>query len=360
MMIAFKKHFHFKSKELAVSILSDKKLRLLFISWWLLWVILQYYSLTQSGIEYRHALVDSGISLSLLALGSMLLNNNLRYYLPRDKYGYLFTISAIVTVIWWIIFQGILYLFFSKSDPYFNFVKGTSAIRFGAAFLLLSSMSMFSMLWYSRQDQKESNDRHSESEKLIREAELNNLRQQLQPHFLFNSLNSISALIISDPEKARNMIFQLSDFLRGTLKKETHQWISLKEEFEYLRLYLEIEKVRFGTRLQTDLIFNDEILNYKIPVLLLQPVVENAIKFGLYDTTENVLITIEAISEKGYLKIIIKNPFDPETSFPLKGTGFGLASVKRRLFLLFARADLVETSAEEQIFITKIKIPQPA
>ncbi len=284
----------------------------------------------------------------------------MKYYLPRDKYGYIFSISAIITIIWWIIFQGILFLFFGKNDIYFDFIVGTSAIRFGAAFLLLSSMSMFSMLWYSRQEQKETNERHTESEKLIREAELNNLRQQLQPHFLFNSLNSISALIISDPEKARNMIFQLSDFLRGTLKKETHQWISLKEEFEYLRLYLEIEKVRFGNRLQADLIFSDEILSYHIPVLLLQPVVENAIKFGLYDTIEDVLITIEAVSEKGYLKIIIKNPFDPETSIPLKGTGFGLASVKRRLFLLFARADLVETSAEEQIFITKIKIPQPA
>ncbi|MEO5499870.1 MAG: sensor histidine kinase, partial [Ginsengibacter sp.] len=77
-------------------------------------------------------------------------------------------------------------------------------------------------------------------------------------------------------------------------------------------------------------------------------------------TTENVLITIDAKSDKGYLIITVKNPFDSETSQPLKGTGFGLASVGRRLFLLFARADLVETSAEEQIFITKIKIPQPA
>ncbi|MEP7080272.1 MAG: histidine kinase [Ginsengibacter sp.] len=345
---------------MAASILSDKKLRYFFTAWWLIWIVLQYYVLRQSGIDQRHSLADSGVGVSLLALSSILLNSNMKYYLPRDKYGYIFSISAIITIIWWIIFQGILFLFFGKNDIYFDFIVGTSAIRFGAAFLLLSSMSMFSMLWYSRQEQKETNERHTESEKLIREAELNNLRQQLQPHFLFNSLNSISALIISDPEKARNMIFQLSDFLRGTLKKETHQWISLKEEFEYLRLYLEIEKVRFGNRLQADLIFSDEILSYQIPVLLLQPVVENAIKFGLYDTIEDVLITIEAVSEKGYLKIIIKNPFDPETSIPLKGTGFGLASVKRRLFLLFARADLVETSAEEQIFITKIKIPQPA
>lgn len=344
---------------MAISILSDKKLRFFFLAWWLVWVLIQYSALMQMRIDNRHAIADSVIGVSLLALSSMVLNNNLRYYLPRHKYGHLFSLSAIITIIWWIIFQGVLFLFFSKGDPYLDFVRSTSAIRFGAAFLLLSSMSMFSTLWYSHLDQRETNERRSESEKLIREAELNNLRQQLQPHFLFNSLNSISSLIISDPEKARDMIFQLSDFLRGTLKKETQQWISLKEEFEYLRLYLEIEKVRFGNRLQTELIYSDDILNFKIPVLLLQPVVENAIKFGLYDTTGIVPISIEAISDDKYLKVIVKNPFDPETSVPLKGTGFGLDSVKRRLFLLFARADLVETGIDGQIFITKIKIPQP-
>lgn len=343
---------------MAISILSDKKLRFFFLAWWLVWVLIQYSALMQMRIDNRHAIADSVIGVSLLALSSMVLNNNLRYYLPRHKYGHLFSLSAIITIIWWIIFQGVLFLFFSKGDPYLDFVRSTSAIRFGAAFLLLSSMSMFSTLWYSHLDQRETNERRSESEKLIREAELNNLRQQLQPHFLFNSLNSISSLIISDPEKARDMIFQLSDFLRGTLKKETQQWISLKEEFEYLRLYLEIEKVRFGNRLQTELIYPDDILNFKIPVLLLQPVVENAIKFGLYDTTGIVPISIEAISDDKYLKVIVKNPFDPETSVPLKGTGFGLDSVKRRLFLLFARADLVETGTDGQIFITKIKVPQ--
>ncbi|MGL1273916.1 histidine kinase, partial [Vibrio parahaemolyticus] len=85
------------------------------------------------------------------------------------------------------------------------------------------------------------------------------LRQQLQPHFLFNSLNSISALIISQPEKARHMIQQLSDFLRGTLKKEEQQWNSLQEEMQYLQLYLDIEKVRFGHRLHTNIIMNEQV-----------------------------------------------------------------------------------------------------
>lgn len=94
------------------------------------------------------------------------------------------------------------------------------------------------------------------------------------------------------------MIQQLSDFLRGTLKKEEHQQVSLQEEIHHLQLYLDIEKVRFGHRLQTSLEIDEQAAAMQIPVLLLQPVVENAIKFGLYDTTEDVLIRIKADGTK--------------------------------------------------------------
>ena len=155
------------------------------------------------------------------------------------------------------------------------------------------------------------------------------------------------------------MIQQLSDFLRGTLRKEDNQWTTLKEELEYLQLYLDIEKVRFGYRLQTKIECEDEALQMKLPSLLLQPVVENAIKFGLYDTTDGITISIEAKKEGTNLVVVVKNPFDPETSSPKKGTGFGLSSVQRRLYLLFARNDLLQTEIKEKIFITTIKIPQP-
>ena len=217
---------------------------------------------------------------------------------------------------------------------------------------------MFSLLWYSQQEQKVSDARKAEAESLTRDAELFKLRQQLQPHFLFNSLNSISALTASQPEKARHMITQLSEFLRGTLKKEEHFWNTLEEELQHLQLYLDIEKVRFGHRLQTDVIYNNEAMPLKLPAMLLQPLVENAIKFGLYDTIGNVLITIHAAVENNYLKIVVQNPFDPETSQPLKGTGFGLSSIKRRLFLLFGRHDLLSTQHENEYFITTILIPQ--
>lgn len=243
-------------------------------------------------------------------------------------------------------------------DPYNEFVSDTGLIRFGAGFLLLSSMSMFSMMWYGQQEYTEMIKRKAETEQLSKEAELFKLRSQFQPHFLFNSLNSISALIGSDPEKARHMIYQLSDFLRGTLKKDEHQWIVLEEEIQYLQLYLEIEKVRFGHRLQTEINVPKDALQLQLPALILQPVVENAIKYGLYDTTGEVLIRIDAEAKSRNLTIIVQNPFDPETTHPTKGAGFGLRSIQRRLFLLFARNDLLKISMEDNLYITTILIPQ--
>src|SRR5690606_15098512 len=147
-------------------------------------------------------------------------------------------------------------------------------------------------------------------------------------------------------------------FLRGTLKKEAQQMVTLEEELKHLALYLDIEKVRFGDRLRTAMDIADNCNKLKIPPLLLQPIVENAIKFGLYDTTGETVIQIRAVEESGYLKMIIENPFDPVTSRHQKGTGFGLESIKRRLYLLFARNDLVDLKPSGEIYVTQIKIPQ--
>lgn len=219
-------------------------------------------------------------------------------------------------------------------------------------------MAMVSTLWYAYKDQRESEQRKTDIEKLAREAELNQLRQNLQPHFLFNSLNSIIALISIQPEEARKMIHQLADFLRGTLKKDNQQQVTLAEELEHLSLYLGIEKVRFGHRLLTS-VDSDEICSQLLlPAMLLQPLVENAIKFGLYDTTGPVSIVITARCAEHHLQISVRNPFDAKTAQPLRGTGFGLSGVKRRLYLLFSRNDLLETSIEGNLFITTVKIPQ--
>jgi LytS/YehU family sensor histidine kinase len=230
-------------------------------------------------------------------------------------------------------------------------------IRLDIAFLVSGCAAMMSILWYNLQEQKENEQRKSAAEKLAKDAELYKLQQQLQPHFLFNSLNSVSALAGTQPELARKMIHQLSDFLRGTLKKDDHQWVTLKEELQHLQLYLDIEKVRFSHRLHTEITVDEESTTCKLPAMLLQPIVENAIKFGLYDTIETITIRVKAVSLNNYLVITVENPFDNDTS-PTGGTGFGLTSIRRRLYLLFARNDLLETNSTANIFTTTVKLPQ--
>lgn len=319
---------------------------------------LQGYIIYSFGFSWYIALTDGFCNTLLLVCACWLINNNLRYYQPGTK-GY------VNLVVWCAALSGLCIAIARWSLPYLlddkvykTFFSQSLIIRFFIGFLAIGCMAMVSVIYYTQLDQKENDRRKADAEKLAREAELYNLRQQLQPHFLFNSLNSINALIGLRPDEARKMIHQLSDFLRGTLKKDDQEPVSLSDELQHLQLYLDIEKVRFGHRLEAEISCDSKSGAMMLPPMLLQPIVENAIKFGLYDTTENVVISIRAEVNDNYLVLMVQNPYDSQTSRPRKGTGFGLSGVQRRLYLLFARNDLVETHAEDNIFTTIIKIPQ--
>lgn len=315
-------------------------------------MVLQLY-----GFTLRMSVLDSAVSNILLAGCSVLIAVTFQYYNPqKNRYVYIAGLVITLTIVWLFTSRSILMILVDAND-YNEFFSTSITLRFVFGMLVLGCMALVSVLWHTIQDQQEIENRKTETQKLSKEAELFKLRQQLQPHFLFNSLNSINALITVQPQQARKMIQQLSDFFRGTLKNEEHQWVSLEQEMQHLNLYLEIEKVRFGHRLQTE-VLNEADATIKIPSLLLQPVVENAIKFGLYDTTADIVITIRAWQQNNDLKVEVTNPFDPETSASNKGTGFGLSSVQRRLYLLFSRNDLVQTSSQQNYFITTITIPQ--
>lgn len=191
---------------------------------------------------------------------------------------------------------------------------------------------------------------------LLKEAELFKLRQQLQPHFLYNSLNSISALIMIAPDKAQEMIGKLSDFLRSSVKRESEDTLPINEELAYIQSYLAIESVRFGDRLQVH-IEKEYTDDATIPPFLLQPILENAIKFGLYGKTGTVSIIIHILLDGPMLILTITNPYDATTQ-PPKGTGFGLEGIQRRLYLSYARTDLLETHKDNENFTTILKIPQ--
>lgn len=339
------------------SLLKTTRFRIAFAIWWWSWAALHAISLNQAGFEWKVTIYDSAVSNLLLAGAALLVATSLHFYIPeKNKYGYLFSLCAVLSLLCLFLGRSVLMLISGSEEGYESFFSQTLFIRGAVNFLMISCISLIAVLWYTIQDQQEIEKRKTEAERLSKDAELNSLRQQLQPHFLFNSLNSINALVGSQPQKARMMIQQLSDFLRGTLKKEQKEWVSLEEELQHLELYLDIEKVRFGHRLSTTI--TNEANNAKLPVMLLQPIVENAIKFGLYDTTDDITILVEAKKNDNNLLVQVTNPFDPQTSLPRSGTGFGLSSVQRRLYLLFARNDLLKTETKENLFITTIKIPQ--
>jgi LytS/YehU family sensor histidine kinase len=310
------------------------------------------------GISWEAIIADSIGSNALLAAASMLIIHTLGFYRPeKRKYIYLFAWCLVISIIWSAIVKLAFLNIFSYDTQYTDFLLKSMPVRFDLGFLIIGCSAIMSTMWYDLQEKKINETLKSDAEKLSRDAELYKLRQQLHPHFLFNSLNSISALAGSNPEQARKMIHQLSEFLRGALKKEDHQLVSFAEELQHLGLYLEMEKVRFGHRLSTEIIHDDRCPSFRLPPMLLQPIVENAIKFGLYDTTDSIVIRIHAKATDDFLHITVQNPFDPETSTPRHGTGFGLNSVQRRLYLLFARNDLLSINAKDNLFTTTVKIP---
>jgi two-component system sensor histidine kinase AlgZ len=189
-----------------------------------------------------------------------------------------------------------------------------------------------------------------------REAELRALRAQLNPHFLFNSLNSISALVGPDPEAARRMCGLLGDFLRTSLALGARERVALAEELALAERYLSIEQVRFGERLAFERRVARDAERCQVPPLLIQPLIENAVKHGVADRVEGGVVTIEACRRGATLEVAVENPCDPEAP-PRRGQGLGLENVRQRLAALDPRGTRVEVVREKERFRVVLTLP---
>lgn len=187
-----------------------------------------------------------------------------------------------------------------------------------------------------------------------REAELKALRAQIEPHFLFNSLNSISALAASDPGGARRMSVLLGDFLRSSVRLGLREKIPLAEELALVRQYFEIEQVRFGSRLKFDVSIEDGLGACPVPPLLLQPLAENAVGHGIANLLEGGTVGVKAERDRGALAITFENPVDPDRPRRPR-TGVGLNNVRRRLATHYggqAALEFTESGASVRVRVT--------
>jgi len=254
-------------------------------------------------------------------------------------------------------------LIFGDIAPSTHHLNEIFPFAFFVFFLLL--LLAANQFWIDKhiQVQEKTLEQLLKKERDLLRAELSNIQEQFRPHFIFNSLNSISALTTCDPEKAREMIHLLSDFLRANVIRDDEKFHSLKEEIHFLNLYLSIEKVRFEDRLTIETSEIKGMEDAQVPILILQPIMENAIKFGLYGMTGKVKIKLNITQLDGAIRIEAVNPFDKDAALASKGKGYGIDSIRKKMYLFFQRNDLIDIEISknekgENQYTFQLTIPQ--
>jgi len=229
-------------------------------------------------------------------------------------------------------------------------------LLFGMGVLLYVLSVGLHYAWLAAEESRAAEARASEARTLAREAELQALKMQINPHFLFNSLHSIAALATQDGARARDMCIRLSDFLRSGLGLGDRESIPLREELALARSYLDVERVRFGDRLRVEEAIDGDCEECGVPALVLQPLVENAVRHGIAGLVEGGWIRLQARRQQGGVCITIENPFDADAPAPRK-TGLGLAHVRRRLQVRYGDGAVFEPSSREGLYRVVLLLP---
>ncbi|MEE9431810.1 MAG: histidine kinase [Melioribacteraceae bacterium] len=340
----------------------NKKSLAIYIFIWLFVAILQTAILFNIlNFEIKPSLTDSLIFNFIYALLGLSFWYSIKY-VSLEKLSVLkiltnhITAAVISSILWVMASSWVLSKIFSLNDNYTNFLYTSLVWRFfiGVLFYAVIISLYYVVLYYSNFQQKVLEE--AELKTLVKEAELKSLKYQINPHFIFNSLNSISALTMVKPELAQEMTIMLSSFLRQTLSNNDSQFNTLEDEITNAKLYLGIEKIRFDDRLSYTEIVEENCKTIQVPSMILQPLFENSIKHGLYESTDIVNVKLHCQKEKEYFKIVVENNFDKNSS-SIKGEGIGLNNIKNRLEKIYKQNNLLLTQSEEGVFKTTIYIP---
>jgi two-component system, LytTR family, sensor histidine kinase AlgZ len=267
--------------------------------------------------------------------------------------------AALVASALWVLSAKVLGRMLAGIDGFHNAdsrLANDYPLLFGTGVLLYLLAVGFHYVLLALEASREAEARVMRASVLARDAELRALKAQVNPHFLFNSLNSISALTTSDAPKAREMCILLGDFLRRTLGLGEKHAIPLDEEISLVHAFLAVEKIRYGARLQMDEDIDHEALAVRVPPLLLQPLVENAVAHGIANLVEGGWIKLEAHRRDGNLIIVVENSFDPDAP-ARRRNGVGLANVRQRLEARFGDLASFSTSTAGGRFRVTIGLP---
>jgi two-component system LytT family sensor kinase len=334
----------------------------------ILWVTLGviHFSLLYYGygLSMLVSFADSMVFNTLFALiGSglwfMVRYSNLQTKTIGELAFYHLSGAAVTIFSWMMLSYLILGGIFSDNGFYNSFLDETISLRIITGVMFYALLVTGYYLLINFRELREKNQREAQLTNLLKEAELNMLRSQIRPHFLFNSLNSISALTMTNPDKAQEMVIKLSEFMRYSLNFPDTLISTLEKELYHAELYLDIEKVRFGERLSFEKQIQPESMECNVPVMILQPLLENAVKYGVYESSEMTRIRMEAWVDNEVLEIKIGNTYDPDAQTK-KGTGTGLKNIRARLLNLYGTSSLMKISQVDNYFEVILRIPKYA
>ena len=345
--------------------LVKKHLELVYVMVWIILGIIHFFLLYQGyGLDPVIASSDSltfnlifaviGVGLWYMVRFSDLQTKSLRELILYQVSG-----LALTLLVWLGVGNFVLREIFSENAEYLLFLKNSLFFRVISGFLYYSLLVTTYYLIINYRELKEKSEREARLTSLLRETELSMLRSQIRPHFLFNSLNSISALTMTDPSRAQEMVIKLSEFMRYSLNLSDTMMSTLEKDLYHAGLYLDIEKVRFGDKLVVEKQIEEDALGASLPAMLLQPLLENAIKHGVYEASEKVKVRLQARREGSNLVVVMGNDVDPEGK-PRKGTGTGLRNVQARLVSHYGQSRLLRIERTERYYEVTLKIPQDA
>jgi two-component system LytT family sensor kinase len=281
-----------------------------------------------------------------------------QYLLPAFSFkkgkSWLFFIGyVLLAILLSFMMYGLIYLILGDQMPlYFGkeFLSIFSVFLISNLFMGGVLIGIKSMLDKSRQ-QKLEKERKQES--LL--SELSYLKAQVNPHFLFNTINSVYVLIKMNPDKAADMLIKLSDLLRSQLYDFSSDKISIEEEIKYLENYIELEKLRRAHRVGVHFEKQGDLTDFSLPPLLLIPFLENCFKHLSSHTDQQNLVSIKMMKEGNYLKVVFTNTYETQT-VPKKEGGIGLVNVRRRLALLFPDKHRLEVEQKEELFLVDLEL----
>lgn len=321
--------------------------------------VLYYYVFHFSvAVVITDALVSS-LSFGVLGLLAWYPTRYIPFQRQSPVYSILAHVVAGILILggWVLLTVAVLSGVFSMQEDYVEFLNQTIAWRAMLGGLIYLALVLIYYLVSNSQKLQERTQQEERLKGLVRDAELNMLKSQINPHFLFNSLNSISSLTMSNPEEAREMIIRLSDFLRYSLKHRENEFVPLGEELGRMKDYLAIEKIRFGEKLLYEFNVDGSCEKFPVPTMIFQPLFENAIRHSVYESIEPVSIRFSCTAFKEHMKVIIANDYDPQVP-SRKGTGVGLQNVQQRIALAYRDKGSVKWTAENGIFTVTILFPR--